>query len=82
MRIVAHKQTQHFYVDGGFVQVAGNVVSILTSRAVPTTQIDPRVAAEQLSTARARSATNDEMLAEREALENQARAQLRIAKRR
>ncbi len=80
MRIVSGDQTKHFYVDGGFVQVAGNVVSVLTSRAVPTAEIDPRIAAEQLATARSRPAASDQMLAERDLLELQARAQLRAAR--
>ena len=29
---------QHYYVDGGFVQVADNLVSVLTNRAVPADQ--------------------------------------------
>ena len=80
MRIISGNQTRHFYVDGGFVQVAGNVVSVLTSRAIPTSEIDARVAAERLATARSRRADSDELLAERETLEAQARAQLRAAR--
>jgi F-type H+-transporting ATPase subunit epsilon len=80
MRIVSGNQTRHFYVDGGFVQVAGNLVSVLTSRAVPTSEIDARVAAERLAVARSRRADSDELLAERETLEAQARAQLRAAR--
>ena len=35
MRIRTAGQVSHYYVDGGFVQVADNVVSDLTTRAVP-----------------------------------------------
>jgi F-type H+-transporting ATPase subunit epsilon len=80
MRIVSGGQTKRFYVDGGFVQVAGNVVSVLTSNAIPTAEIDPRIAAERLLAARSRRANSDELLAEREMLETQARAQLRAAR--
>ena len=65
---------------GGFVQVADNVVSVLTSRAFPSPEIDPRIAAEHLATARSRRATNDALLDEREALQNQARAEIRAAR--
>jgi F-type H+-transporting ATPase subunit epsilon len=68
-----------YYVDGGFVQVADNVVSVLTPKAVPAEAIDPAVAAEQLSAARARRANSEELLEMRDRLERQARAQIRIA---
>lgn len=40
-------QRRSFFVDGGFVQVKGAVVSLLTNRALPSTQLNPREA-EQL----------------------------------
>jgi F-type H+-transporting ATPase subunit epsilon len=79
MRIRNGAQTQRLYVDGGFVQVANNVVSVLTNRAVTADKLDPLVAAEQLSSARQRKAHTDELLAIRDRLELQARAQLRVA---
>ncbi len=66
MRITSGNQTKHFFVDGGFVQVAANVVSVLTSRAIPTAEIDARAAAESLAAARCRPANSDKLLAERE----------------
>jgi F-type H+-transporting ATPase subunit epsilon len=71
--------TQHYYVDGGFVQVVGNVVSVLTAQAVLASQIDPSIAADQLRAAHAPASSNELSLEERERLESQARAQLRIA---
>jgi F-type H+-transporting ATPase subunit epsilon len=79
LRFVAGGQTQRHYVDGGFVQVAGDVVSVLTNRAVSAASIDPAVAAEQLAEARNRKANSDELLAIRDRVEQQARAQLRVA---
>src|SRR5277367_3965922 len=38
-------QSERYYVGGGFVQVAGNVVSVLTEEAVPAAQIDTGAAA-------------------------------------
>jgi F-type H+-transporting ATPase subunit epsilon len=79
MRLVAGGTTRQFYVDGGFVQVAANVVSVLTGRAVPAAEVDPQVAAEHLAEARMRTANSDELFAVRDRLEQQARAQLRVA---
>jgi F-type H+-transporting ATPase subunit epsilon len=74
-------EPQRFYVDGGFVQVAGNVVSVLTPRAFPAKAIDTQVASEQLNQARSRKANSDELFTARDRLERQARAQLRLASR-
>jgi F-type H+-transporting ATPase subunit epsilon len=81
LRVTSGGQTTRYYVDGGFVQVADNVVSVLTNRAVPAASVDPQVAAEQLAEARRRAAHNDELFAIRERLELQARAQIRVAER-
>jgi F-type H+-transporting ATPase subunit epsilon len=81
LRLVHGGQTRRYYVDGGFVQVAGNVVSVLTNRAVPSTDIDSQVAAEHLAQARGRKANNEELLAMRDRLQQQARAQLHVAAR-
>jgi len=81
MRIVHGGQTRRFYIDTGFVQVAENVVSVLTNRAIPAEAIDPLAAAEQLTAARARVATTPETLALRERAQWQARALLRVADR-
>lgn len=79
LRLKAAGQTRRYYIDGGFVQVANNTVSLLTNRAVPASEIDRAVAQENLNQARARQANNDELLAIRDRLEKQARAQLRLA---
>jgi F-type H+-transporting ATPase subunit epsilon len=79
MRLVDGGQTRRYYVDGGFVQVARNVVTVLTGRAVPIEKLDAEVAAEQLRTARDRKANSEETLVIRERLVAQARAQLRLA---
>ncbi len=52
LRIKVGSETRRYYVDGGFVQVAGNLVSVLTNRAVPAASVDARVAAELLTQAR------------------------------
>jgi F-type H+-transporting ATPase subunit epsilon len=82
LRIGGGDHPQRFYADGGFVQVAGNVVSVLTNRAVPAASLDTATAAEQLRTALARRAAGPEELAIRARLITQARGQLRVASRR
>jgi F-type H+-transporting ATPase subunit epsilon len=79
MRLVAGGQSRRFYVDGGFVQVAANIVSVLTNRALPAASLDAGAAAELLVQARSRPAHSEELLALRDRAEQQARAQLRVA---
>ena len=69
------------YVDGGFVQVADNVVSVLTNRAIPANSLDTSVAQEQLRSALASHAAGDQEMAIRDRLISQARGQLRVARR-
>ena len=79
LRIKSDAGTERFYVDGGFVQVADDVVYVLTNRALPAEKLDAAVAGEQLAAARRKPANSPELLAIRDRLESQARAQLRVA---
>jgi len=81
LRIRSGADTTRYYIDGGFVQVVDNVVSVLTNRAVVSEEIDAEVAEEQLSSVLARKAAGDEQLAIRKRTLLQARAQLRVARR-
>ena len=80
MRLLEEGSTSSYYVDGGFVQVADNVVSVLTNRAVPIDELDEGVAGEELQAALQRSAHSPEALAIRDRLQAQGRAKLRLAK--
>jgi F-type H+-transporting ATPase subunit epsilon len=82
MRIREGGQTSRFYVDGGFVEVSDNIVSVLTSRAIPADKLDAAVAAEQLTTARGRPSNTPELMEIRDRLVAQSRSQLRLAKKR
>ncbi len=79
LRVVEGGKTEHYYVDGGFVQVANNLVSVLTNRAIPARLLDATKARELLEAARARIAHSPELMAIREREELQARAQIHIA---
>jgi len=80
MRLKTGNQTVSYYVDGGFVQVAGNVVSVLTNRAIAADKLELKKAEELLDEATKKPANTDELLAIRERGIAQARAQIRVAK--
>jgi F-type H+-transporting ATPase subunit epsilon len=81
MRIRHGGQTDRFYVQGGFVEVLGDVVSVLTQGATPASQLDRPVIEERLAGALARRVGTPETRAARSEAIEQARAQLRVAKR-
>ena len=81
MRIKQGSQEVSYYVDGGFVQVADNVVAVLTNRAVPAKTLDAGAAEVQLQTALQRPANTPELFEIRDRQIAQARAQLRTARR-
>jgi F-type H+-transporting ATPase subunit epsilon len=78
LRIKGDGEQVRYYIDGGFVQVANNIVTVLTNRALRADQIDTQAADAQLSSAVARRVSGDEALAIRDRLIAQARGQLRV----
>jgi F-type H+-transporting ATPase subunit epsilon len=80
MRIKTAGKTLHYYIDGGFVQVVDDVVSVLTNRAVPANKLDSAAAQSHLNAAMAKPANTPELLAIRDRSIAQARAQIRVAK--
>ncbi|HLA84974.1 MAG TPA: ATP synthase F1 subunit epsilon [Thermoguttaceae bacterium] len=81
MRITTSGKTDRYYVEGGFVEVLDNVVSVLTPRAVPAGELDEKVAVEQLETALARPATSPELMAARDEAVRRSRALLHVVRR-
>jgi len=81
MRLRVGEKTDRYYLDGGFVQVAENVVSVLTSRAISARQLDENAAREQLQEAQSREAHTPESIESRDRAVAQARAQLRVVRR-
>jgi F-type H+-transporting ATPase subunit epsilon len=79
LRVVTNGATSRFYIDGGFVQCADDVISILTNHAAPAEKIDPAVAKIDLAAALKKPANSDELLAQRVKQLEQARAKLRVA---
>ncbi len=65
LRLVVKGQTQRYYVDGGFVQVADDVVSVLTNRAMPAAADRCQLwLPKQLAAAQSRQANSEELLAD------------------
>jgi F-type H+-transporting ATPase subunit epsilon len=81
MRIKSGGTTSIYYIDGGFVQVADNTVSVLTNRAVPARSLDSAVAEKQLSEASHKPSNTPELMEIRDRAVAQARAQVRAARR-
>lgn len=80
LRIRQQGQTKRYFVDGGFAQVRGNTVTVLTTRALTASEIDKEAAQEAVRAGLALALT----VQEQEALQRKqerARAQLLVAKR-
>ena len=80
LRLKPGNTIERFYVDGGFVQVEGNVVSLMTSKIVAAGELDGSVAEEQLQASMKRPISSPEQLDVRDRAIEQARAQIRLAK--
>lgn len=80
LRLRTGGTADRYYVDGGFVQVENNVVSIMTGKLLKAADVDASTAEEQISESMKRPASTPELLEIRDRAVEQARAQLRIAK--
>jgi len=81
LRIRNGNQVERFYVEGGFVEVAGDVVTLLTPRAVPANKIDEQAVIQQMEAARTQPARTPELMAARQQAVDKGRAQVRVAQR-
>lgn len=80
MRLKAGDKMQRYYLDGGFVEVSNNFVTVLTGRAIPADKIDPAVVQERLAAAQQKPANTPELLEIRERAVAAARGQLWVAR--
>ena len=78
MRLRTGDTVTRYYIDGGFVQVAENVVTVLTHQALAAELVDRGAAQQHLHEALAAPATTPEALEIRDRRIAQARAQLRM----
>lgn len=81
LRVKSGGETAYFFVDGGFVQVADNVVSVMTNRAKRVEHLDPQEAELLLQRALAAPLVGGEKLAQRQREIDRARGMVSVAKR-
>ena len=81
MRLRQGGTVSRYYVDGGFVQVVKNQVTVLTAQAVPAAEVDAAAAQAQLDEARNQRVPTDEQRQVRDRTVAQARGRLRVARR-
>jgi F-type H+-transporting ATPase subunit epsilon len=81
LRLDTGEGIDRYYIEGGFVEVVGDKISLLTNRALPATELDEVAAREALEAAREKPAHSTELMAIRDRAVTQARAQIQVAKR-
>jgi F-type H+-transporting ATPase subunit epsilon len=81
LRLSIGGKTQRYYIDGGFVEVHENVVSVLTDEALSAEELDPSVEEEELAAAGRAAANTAELMERRDRVVTRARARLRVARR-
>jgi F-type H+-transporting ATPase subunit epsilon len=81
LRIRRGTQSRRFFIDGGFVQVRANTVTVLTARAIRAEDIDPAAVTQALHAALTPGATPQAREAQVKA-QVRARSQLRMARHR
>ena len=69
-----------YFIDGGFVQIKGEVVTLLTNRAIPTSQLTTPAADAALTAAFALKPTSDVEFAAKDKAVRRARQMLTLAK--
>lgn len=79
LRVRSGGKDQTFYVDGGFVQVDSDIISVLTNNSVPIAQIDLVAAKSALKTAEDQPGNTGEHADIRNRAIAQAKAQIRLA---
>jgi len=79
LKLTAPSGTERYFLDGGFVQINGNVVTLLTSRCVSAGDIDTQSARQDLEEASSRPAASDEAIEARTRDQDRARTMLAIA---
>jgi F-type H+-transporting ATPase subunit epsilon len=81
LRITTASGSNSYFIDGGFVQVLGPNVTLLTNRAIPSKDISAADAEKQLNEVLARVARTDEETDAKFADQQRARKMLALAQR-
>lgn len=80
LRLQTAAGPERYYVDGGFAQVEGNVVNILTSRAVAVDLLDAEEASKALEEAQALPNNSPEQAQLKDTAVRRARGKLRASR--
>lgn len=80
LKISAGQGSKSYFLDGGFVQVKGEVVSILTNRAVPVASLDAAKADQELQSVLSRKPKSDVEFAAKDRDQLRARRMLALAR--
>lgn len=81
VRLTSGGYAHRYFVDGGFVQVRDDVVTVLTPRALTIDKLDVHAAEEDLAQARARVATTEIARQDKDRALDRARAMIRLGSR-
>ncbi len=81
LKVTTASGEQSFFIDGGFAQVQGAVISLLTHRAVPANDLSVADAEKQLAAADAKAAKSEVEMVAKLADQQRARRMLALAKR-
>jgi F-type H+-transporting ATPase subunit epsilon len=78
LRVRAGGKDQSYYVDGGFVQVDNDVISVLTNKSVPVAKLDLTAARAALAAAEAQPGNTSKQSDLKNRALAQAKAQIRL----
>ena len=81
LRAQSGSVTSRYFIDGGFLQIRGDVVSVLTTRAVSAERIDSAAASAELQKANQQVPTTPEAFEAKFILIARARGQITVARR-
>ncbi|HEV3142871.1 MAG TPA: ATP synthase F1 subunit epsilon [Gemmataceae bacterium] len=78
LRVKHGEGVKRFFIDGGFAQIRGNVVSVLTPKALPAEELKAEAAQQALQAAEAMPSRTLDEREGKDRAQLRARAQLRI----
>jgi len=81
MKVVSVSGERKYFIDGGFSQVSGGVLTLLTSRCIEASAIDQSAAELELRDATSRHAASDSEIDSRMTDQDRARRKLAVARR-
>lgn len=81
LKFEANGATHRFFIDGGFLQIKGSVVTVLTHEAKPVDALKSDAAQQALAAANEMPATTDEAAAAKQHAQDRARKMLSLTRR-